>query len=65
MSGRTMKKFGPTTPLISHTNYRRAHDLFHRLWTKAVGTPGYDKRQWQDLNHAIETLALDGPGGSP
>lgn len=23
--------------------------LFHSLWTKAVGTPGYDKDQWRRL----------------
>jgi hypothetical protein len=23
--------------------------LFYALWDKAVGTQGYDKRQWMDL----------------
>lgn len=29
--------------------------LFHRLWTKAVGQPGYIKAQWRKL----ETMLLD------
>ena len=24
-------------------------ELLHDLWTKAVGTPGYSKREWQAL----------------
>lgn len=27
--------------------------VFHQLWTKAVGTDGYDKKQWQDLEQMI------------
>lgn len=26
-----------------------AHALFHRLWSKAVGTPGYDKAEWKRM----------------
>lgn len=25
------------------------HELLHRLWSKAVGTPGYDKEEWKRL----------------
>lgn len=31
-----------------------ADNLFHRLWTKAVGTELYDKREWQQLERYIE-----------
>lgn len=31
-----------------------ADHLFHRLWTKAVGTSSYDKREWQQLERYIE-----------
>jgi hypothetical protein len=36
------------------------HGLFHTLWTKAVGTKDYDKRQWLEfetkLNDQAEVL---------
>lgn len=28
----------------------------HFLWTKAVGQPGYDRRQWQDFELCLEKL---------
>ena len=30
--------------------------LFHRLWTKAVGTKDYDKREWQQLEMYLRKL---------
>jgi len=35
-------------------------NLFHRLWTKAVGTEGYVKAEWQELEKVIS-----GPAASP
>jgi hypothetical protein len=32
----------------------------HKLWTWAVGLPGYDKRAWQALEKGIFELALRG-----
>ena len=29
--------------------------LFHRLWSKAVGTPTYDKEQWKMLERVFGT----------
>jgi hypothetical protein len=29
----------------------------HTLWTKHVGTPGYDKREWGKLDRAIFAFA--------
>jgi len=29
------------------------HHLFLRLWTKAVGTPYYNKKQWKKLELAL------------
>lgn len=34
----------------------RAHDALHILWSKAVGTPDYVKREWNNLGGAIEEL---------
>jgi hypothetical protein len=28
--------------------------LFHRLWTKAVNTPNYDKKEWQELEKRLD-----------
>lgn len=33
--------------------------MIHPLWTKAVGTPDYDKQQWLALQVAIEHLERD------
>lgn len=30
--------------------------IFHRLWTKAVGTEDYEKPEWKQLNAVIEDL---------
>ena len=32
------------------------HELLHRLWTKAVGTEGYDKEEWRELERRVEDL---------
>lgn len=55
------------TPFIAHVNYYAAHVALHRLWSKAVGTPDYDKQEWKALEDAIVKLAEDGVGpvGSP
>ncbi len=33
--------------------YREANAALHRLWTKAVGTPGYVKADWALLDYAL------------
>ena len=35
-----------------------ARKLFHELWTKEVGTPGYDKKKWMDLQAALQELGV-------
>lgn len=35
----------------------RTSELFHRLWTRAVGQPGYVKREWQGYER-IPSLAV-------
>lgn len=32
------------------------HRILHRLWTRDVGTPGYDKRLWLELESAVIAL---------
>jgi len=36
---------------------KRVHYALHKLWTKAVGTKGYVKAEWNELDSAIEALA--------
>lgn len=31
-----------------------ADELLHRLWTKAVGAPDYDKAEWRELERVFE-----------
>ena len=37
-------------------SYRILHQLLHRLWTRAVGTPGYDKADWKRLELLLDEL---------
>lgn len=37
------------------------HDLLHTLWSKAVGTPGYDKSEWKQLESLLRDV--DKPSG--
>lgn len=32
---------------------QRKHELFHILWTKAVGTEGYNKQEWLELERFL------------
>lgn len=34
-------------------------DLFHVLWTKAVGTRDYDKEQWKQLENSVHGPAQE------
>ncbi len=51
-----------TKPLCYYPRFRHVDHLVLRLWTKAVGTPDYDKAEWQRLQAAVERLAVDGLG---
>lgn len=33
--------------LMDYPEFRAAHAAFHKRWTAAVGTPGYDKARWK------------------
>jgi hypothetical protein len=37
----------------------RVWGIFHKLWGRDVGTPGYSKRDWADVQLALEQLLLD------
>ena len=46
----------------SYVAYQATRDLLHTLWTKAVGTPGYDRDEWISLEDKIKALVSDGDG---
>lgn len=46
-----------------NTNQRNVHQLFHILWTKAVGTETYNKNEWKQLGAYLYAL-MDYPGAS-
>ena len=33
--------------------------LYHKLWSKDVGTPGYDKRDWMELQRLLQARGID------
>ncbi len=35
------------------------YQLFHILWTKAVGTEGYDKKQWRHMEDLLERFTVE------
>jgi len=37
---------------------QEAHRLFHRLWSKAYDSPGYDKREWLRFEELLRQLGL-------
>ena len=37
--------------------YAEANRSLHRNWTRRVGTPGYVKRLWMDVDRALTSLA--------
>jgi len=44
---------------------REIEKTFQRLWTKAVGTQDYDKREWKELCEKLHAMFrnLDVPSG--
>jgi hypothetical protein len=37
---------------------QQLNDLFHRVWTKAVATPDYDKSEWNRLQKMLEQRGI-------
>lgn len=33
--------------------------LFHKLWTKDVGTSGYNKNDWMELQRLLQARGID------
>lgn len=45
-------------PLIEDPTFYRAHVALQKLWSKAVGSPGYVKAEWTELDNAIVDVAM-------
>lgn len=43
---------------LSQVQRMSSRGLFHRLWTKAVGTVRYDKTEWMELQGRLERAGL-------
>ncbi len=41
------------------------HSLLHTLWSKAVGTDGYDKSEWKRFNELLVQHTTKPPLASP
>jgi hypothetical protein len=41
----------------NHDQYIKA--LFHKLWSRDVGTPGYDKKDWMELQRLLQARGVD------
>lgn len=46
-------------------SYSEVHYLLHRLWTRAVGTPDYEKADWKTLEGIIDELWHEATGKYP
>ncbi len=44
------------------TEQDQVRAALHRLWTKAVGQPGYDKEEWKLLERLVEHLLATARG---
>lgn len=49
-------------PLVEYPRFRQADALLHKLWGLATESPGYNKRQWQQLEAALFEIARHGVG---
>ncbi len=40
------------------TTNPRLRELFHQVWTKAVGQPNYDKKEWLELRELFDESGI-------
>lgn len=49
-------------PTDEPTDELTLHNVFHMLWTRDVGTPGYQKPIWRELDRLLCRLRRPSPG---
>lgn len=57
-------KAEPASPAQVAPQMRGRHNLLHRLWTKAVGTPDYDKSEWTELERMLVNAPAEPQAGA-
>ncbi len=55
---------GPTELASNRSSITHADHQMHVLWTKAVGTADYNKREWAELERRIWALLIEPKGGA-
>jgi hypothetical protein len=45
-------------PSSLHTTDPRLRELFHIVWTKAVGQERYNKKEWQELRERLDRAGI-------
>ncbi len=46
-------------------HYQSIHATLHRLWSRSVGTPGYDKTEWKALDDEVMRFAVKAGASRP
>lgn len=45
--------------VVDETHDQTIKGLFHKLWSRDVGTPGYNKRDWTELQRLLQARRID------
>ncbi|MGA9774017.1 MAG: hypothetical protein WBV94_33610 [Blastocatellia bacterium] len=45
--------------VIDDHHERRIKYLFHKLWSRDVGTPGYNKTDWKELQLLLQARRIE------
>lgn len=49
----------PYKQRVNDPNDQRIKELFHKLWSRDVGTDGYSKIDWMDLQELLQARGID------
>jgi hypothetical protein len=49
----------PKRRTIAQEHNAEIKRLFHKLWSKDVGTAGYDKRDWMELQRRLQARGIE------
>lgn len=49
----------PAQQRVDEVNDQAIKTLFHKLWSKDVGTPGYAKTDWMELQRLIQARGVN------
>jgi hypothetical protein len=49
----------PNKQRVDEANDQGIKELFHKLWSKDVGTGGYNKGDWMELQRLLQARGID------